>query len=136
NPVSTITTTTTYKLLELKKDKAVLEVRKVSDATGARVESPPGTYDQQRMFPLFPGVKKEDIGRPTNAVSPGEESLQLARREIQTVWFDTKGRGEAGETLTRTWMSEDVPGRLVRAVTRIPKASTTVTLELTEFKVP
>jgi hypothetical protein len=133
---SALTTTTTYKLLELKADKAVLQVRKVSDATGTTVESPTSSYDQQRMFPLFPGVKKEDVGKPANASMQGEETLKLAGREIKTVWYDTKGRGDAGETLTRTWLSEEVPGRLVKAVTRIPKASTVVTLELTEFKTP
>src|SRR5262249_7444475 len=61
----TITTTTTYKLLEVRADKAVLETRTVSDATGTTVEGLPSKYDQQRMFPVFPGVKKEDIGKPT-----------------------------------------------------------------------
>lgn len=135
-PASRLTTTTTYKLLELKEDRAILETRKVSDATGQLSEGLPDKMEQRRKFPLLPGVKKEQIGKPLNPIAQGEETLKLAGREIKTFWYDTKGQGDAGETLTRTWMSEDVPGRLVKAVTKIPRADTTVTLELVEFKTP
>jgi hypothetical protein len=135
-PTSTITTTTTTTLLELGEKKAVLGTRRVSDATGTLVEGRPEKQDQARMFPLFPGVKKEDIGKPYKAIAQGEETLSLAGREIKTFWYDTKGRGDAGEMSTRTWLSDDVPGRVVRAVTKIPKAETTVTVELTELKAP
>lgn len=136
SPAGKLTTTTTYKLLALKSDKAVLEIRRVSDATGSLEGGPPQIYEQPRMFPLLPGVKKEQIGKPSNAQAQGEETVTLVGREIKAVWYDSKARGEAGETSTRTWMSDDIPNRLVKAVTKIPKASTTVTVELVEFKTP
>ena len=43
---------------------------------------------------LFPGVKKEQIGKPTKALAQGEETLKLAGREIKTFWYDTKDRGD------------------------------------------
>ena len=130
---STITTTTTTKLVKFEPDKAILETSKVSDATGKVVEGAPDRLEQRKMFPLFAGVKKEDIGQPTNAIARGEETLKLAGREIKTTWYDVKGKGDAGDTFTRTWLSDEIPGRLVKAVTKIPKASTTVTLELTRY---
>jgi hypothetical protein len=134
---NTITTTTTTTLKQLDPDKAVLEIHKVSDATGKRVVSAPETYEQRRKFPLFPGVKKEDIGKPLKALDQGEESLNLAGKEYKAVWFDTKTRGDGGLTWhTRTWMSDDIPGRLLKSITRIPQASTTITVELTELKIP
>ena len=136
SPNSKLTTTTTYKLLELKPDMAVLETRVVSDATGRVVENRPERLEQQRMFPLFPGVKPEDIGKPRNASVKGEEALPVLGRELKTVWYETKDKTEAGENFTRTWLCDEVPGRLTRAVTRIPQASTTVTLELVRFDVP
>jgi len=33
-------------------------------------------------------------------------------------------------------MSDDIPGRLVKSITRIPQADTTITVELTELKAP
>lgn len=136
NPRSRLTTTTTYKLLALKPDAAVLETRRVSDATGKVVEGLPDKYEQRRMFPLLDGVKREQIGTPTGAIDKGEETLTLAGRDFKTRWYDTRSRGDAGETFTRLWMSDDVPGRLVKSVTKIPRADTTVTLELVGFKTP
>ncbi|MFO0950646.1 MAG: hypothetical protein U0835_05730 [Isosphaeraceae bacterium] len=114
----------------------ILEIKRVSDATGQTTEGLPERTEQKRMFPLFPGVKKEDVGNPTDASGKGDETLKLAGREFRSTWYDTKGTLEVGASQTRTWISEDVPGRLVKAVTRVPKASTTVTVELVEFKTP
>src|SRR5262245_16096448 len=119
-PTAKLTTTTSYKLVALEADKAVLETRRVSDATGTLVEGRPDRFEQRRMFPLLPGVKREQIGKPANALAQGEETLNLVGREIKTVWYDTKSRGESGDILTRTWLSDDVPNRVVKAVTRIP----------------
>src|SRR5262249_60435994 len=91
-----ITTTTTTTLKQLKSDKAVLEIRRVSDATGTRVENRPEIYEQQRKFPLFPGVKKEDIGKPLKPIAQGEETLALAGQEFKAVWFDSKMKGDCG----------------------------------------
>ena len=136
NGKPTTTTTITSRLLELKRDLVVIETRRVSDATGSVVASAPERYQQPKMFPLLNGMKKEQIGKPLGAVAQGEETLKLAGREIKTIWFDTKGRGDAGPTLIRTWLSDDIPGRLVKGVTKIPKTSTTITRELVEVKIP
>src|SRR5262245_45260490 len=68
SPGGKLTTTTTYTLKALKADKAVLEIRRVSDATGSLQGGPPVLHEQQRMFPVLPGVKKEQIGKPSNAL--------------------------------------------------------------------
>ena len=129
-----LTTTTTTTLQELLPDKAVFAVQRVSDATGTLVESAPERYELIRKFPLFPGVKRENIGKPTGASAFGEETLELAGRTIPAVWFETKAKGDGGVDLfTRTWMADNVPGRLVKSVTRIPQARTVVTVELTAW---
>lgn len=133
----TLTTTTTSTLTGLKPDKAIIEVAKVSDATDGLIKSPVETREQFRIFPLFGKTKKEDIGKPVGAIAQGEETLTLAGREFKAVWFDTKGKGEGGlEWTTRTWMSDEVPDRLLKSVTNMPGAGTTVTVQLMEFDVP
>ena len=136
NAKTTLTTTTTTTLLKIVPEKLILESRVVSDATGRLVEVAPTTFEQPRMFPLFGDVKKEDVGKPVGAQTRGEEVLKLADREIKTIWFDSKGRGDAGETITRTWLSDEIPGRLVKAVTRIPRAGSTTTVELIAYRKP
>jgi hypothetical protein len=134
---NTITTTTTTTLKQLKPDRAVLEIRRKSDATGTRVENAPEIYEQRRKFPLFPGVRKEDIGKPLKPIEQGAETLKLAGQEFKTVWFDSRTKGDGGlDWHIRTWMSEDVPGRLVKSVTRIPEAATTITVELIALSSP
>ncbi|WP_435011322.1 hypothetical protein P12x_002629 [Tundrisphaera lichenicola] len=132
-----LTTTITTTLKELKPDVAILESRKVSDATGTTVENAPEIVRINRKFPLLPGVKKEDIGKPRGASNQGEETIKVGEKEFKSVWFDSKSKGDGNlDLLTRTWMSDELPGRLVKSVTEIPTAETTVTTELIEFKAP
>lgn len=133
---NTIETTNKTTLVKLTDSTAVLETTMTSDGTGKVVESPPQTYIQRRMFPLFAGMTKEDIGKPPKTSKHGEETIKLAGREIKTQWFDSTGQTEVGKSLTRTWMSDDVPGKLVKAVTQVPTAKNTTTVELIEFKIP
>ncbi len=129
-----VTSTMTYTLTELTPDKAVLEMVAVSDATGTKVENPPQEIVIRKAFPLLPGVKPEDVGKPRNAIDKGEEKLKLAGREFQARWYLTKGKTEAGPSQTRTWLCDEIPGLLLKSVTTVPKVDTTITLELIEFK--
>jgi hypothetical protein len=131
-----IETTTILRLVELTDEKAVVEQVVVSDATGSKSESEPQRFSHRRMFPLLGDTKKEDIGKPRDAVASGEERVRIGGRDYQAVWFDTKGRTEAGEARTRIWLSDEVPGRLLKSVTEVPAAQKTTTLELVEIKRP
>ena len=132
----TIETTTTSTLLELTAEKAVVETVVVSDATGEEVKSPPQKFEHRRMFPLFPGMKAEDIGKPVGVLAQGEEAVEVGGKTYPARWFESKGQTEAGESVTRTWMSDEVPGRLLKAVTRVPATGKTTALELIELKTP
>lgn len=132
-----LTTTTTTTLRAVLPDLAWLEVQRVSDATGSVIESPPEEHLLRRPFPLFGGTKKEDVGKPVGAIARGEEALKVGDREFKAVWYDTKGVGDGGLKLTtRTWICDDAPGRLLKSVTRIPAAGTTITVEMIELVVP
>ena len=132
-----LTTTTTSILKEIKPEKVILEILKVSDATEGLIKSPPERLEQYRLFPLLGKTKKEDVGKPTGAIAQGEEVLKVDGKDYKSVWFDTKGKGEGGMVWTsRIWMSDDVPGRLLKSVTNFPTAGTTVTVELLELQTP
>jgi hypothetical protein len=131
-----IETTTTYKLLELTDEKAVIETTVVSDATGTKVEQAPTTSQVKREFVLLAGVKKGEIGKPRGVLKRGEETLSVAGRRYKAHWYDTKGQTEVGESFTRTWLSDEVPQKILKSVTRVPAGGLTTTLELTEIKTP
>ena len=103
-----------HKLVELTPDKAVVSRLEFDPEVNTRPQSMDDTI--RRNFPLLPGVNPEDVGKPRDAIAQGEEVVTIGDQEFKTVWFDTKGRTEGGhESITRTWMCDDVPGRLVRA---------------------
>ncbi len=132
-----LTTTTTTTLKAMKPDKAVFAVQRTSNATGSEVVSAVEPYELIRKFPLFPGVKRDQIGKPTNALASGTETLTLAGRTWDAVWFDTKTKGDGGlDVFTRTWMADNAPGRLLKSVTRIPQAKTVVTVQLMTWTNP
>jgi hypothetical protein len=131
-----VETTTTARLVELTDEKVVVESVTASDGTGKAIENAPQKLVYRRAFVLLPGVKREDVGKPDGSIARGEESLKLAGKEYKAQWFDSKSRVEAGEALTRTWMSDDVPGKLLKSVTKVPAADKTTTLELVEIKTP
>jgi len=131
-----IEVTVRYKLIKLEPSKAVIESVTTSDTSGKAVESPPERFEIRRMFPLLPGVKKEQVGKPSGAVAKGEETITLVGKEYKAQWYDTKGRTEAGESIARTWMAEDFPGMVLKEVTRVPSTNKVTTRELVEFKAP
>lgn len=124
------------KLVAIDPAKLVLEEVKTSNATGTEVESAPQEYTVRRKFPLLPGVKPEDIGKPPGASVQGKETIRVGDRSFEAVWFESKGNTEGGPSITRTWMSDEVPGRLVKAVVEVPKARRKTTQDLIEIKTP
>ncbi len=133
---ATITTFVKTTLLHVDDQKIVIEKLTTSDATGVMTDTPSLTYEQRRMFPLLPGIKKEDIGKPLNSSTHGEETIKVLGKDVKAVWFDAKYRGDAGEVLTRTWMNDDYPGRMVRSSTKVPGGKSTTEIEVVGLAAP
>jgi hypothetical protein len=125
-----IETTASYRLVKTTADAVVVEMKVVSDAPGSEPEGTSQELTIRRLFPLFPGVKKEDIGKPEGVTKQGEEAVTVAGRTYRARWYEGRGATEAGPSESRTWTSDEVPGRLIRSVTKVPKANKTVTQEL------
>ena len=128
----TIESSIRYTLVALSPEMATLE----AVASSGGVESSPRKLEYRRDFPLFPGLKKEDIGKPDGATENGREPLTMAGQVYPTQWYVTKGKTEAGESIARTWTSEDVPGMLLRSVIEVPAAGKVTTIEVVEIKRP
>jgi hypothetical protein len=131
-----VTSTMTYTLTKFTPDQAVVEMVTETDAAGDKVKNPPQEIIIRRPFYLLPGVKKEDLGRPTDVLAKGEETIELAGKKYKAQWYETRGKTESGLATTRSWMSDEVPGLLLRSVTKVPKVNGTITLEMIELKRP
>jgi len=131
-----VTTTHRRTLRELDESRAVVEEVIETDSSGEAVKGEAQEHTIRRAFPLLPGVKKEEVGRPRGALGKGEEKLDAAGKTYETRWYDTKGQTEAGPSKTRSWYSDEVPGLLVKAVTEVPAAHKTTTLNVIEVQSP
>ena len=60
----------------------------------------------------------------------------MAGKTYHAMWYETKGSTEAGPSTTRTWISNEVPGRLLMSVTEVPKVSKKSTLRMVELTIP
>ncbi|MDX2037114.1 MAG: hypothetical protein SFX72_10715 [Isosphaeraceae bacterium] len=130
-------TETHSKLISIDDKRAVVETwTEQKSPHGEITKNAPSEQTIKRMFPLFPGVKKEEIGRPSGAMKKGREKLTIAGREFDAEWYETKGTTEAGPSYTRTWISEDVPGLVLKAETTVPAAKKTTKIELIAIEKP
>lgn len=132
----TVTTLTT-KLIEVAPEFVKLESQSSSRRFDGHEETnPPGTFKVPRLLVLPTGMKKEDFGKPAGAKEQGEEAVAVAGREYKARWYTGKDRNEGGEVSVKTWVSDEVPGTLLKSVSRTTGVKKLVTIELVEFKVP
>lgn len=130
----TITTTTVVKLIEKNEKQLLLSKVVSSDSTGQLVTNDPIEATIRRMFPLFPGVDKTKIGRPQGSQNSGMETIEVLGRKYQAEWYETKATTEAGPSLTRTWISMEMPDMLLKSRTEVKAANKVVLIEVSDIK--
>ena len=124
-----------YKLLEKSAEKLTVEIRsrlesqKDADATSQ-------TQVARRTFQLPPGISKEQFSKPVGRKGEGTENLNINGRAFNTNWYIADVRVEAGITESKTWSATDVPGGLVRSVSKTPAANSITTIEITKLEIP
>jgi hypothetical protein len=133
--------TMTMTLVEVGADKVVVASSSVVKAAGMEFKSPPMNRDVPKLFELPKGVKKEELeGQATKVegkYEEGTETLKVAGVEVKTKWFKYKHEAEGIKSEGRMWMSEDVPGWLVKSEASTSGAvASTMKTELVEFKKP
>jgi hypothetical protein len=125
---STITT----KLVEVKDDKLVLEMQTETEVMGQKFNAPAQKRDVTKTLEL--DAKAADAakaGKPEGTTEEGSETLKVGGTEVKAKWYKYKTKAPMGEVSGQMWMSEDVPGTLVKMTTTADKFS--MTMELVEF---
>ena len=131
-----VSTTTVDRLVSVDDAKVILERSTTVEADGQTTELESTSLEYRRKFPLLPGVKPEEIGRPKGVVASGQETIEVAGEEYEADWYETEGTTEAGPSTTRSWISDEVPGKLLKSVTKVPAADKTTTITLIEIGTP
>ena len=132
---STITTT----LVDVGTDKLVVEMSTATKANGMEFKTPPIKRDVLKTIPLPEGVKKEEFakGKVPGTLEEGTETLKVAGKEYKTKWYKTKTSAGGMNIEGKIWMTEEVPGMVVKMESSTKGAvAFKTTLEVTEFKKP
>ncbi len=133
SPLKTVTSIV-YMLKEKTDDSVVVEFVATTTHPDGRVErNPPQENKTRRTFSLPPGIKRDTEKKNQES---GEETFKVAGREFKTKWYKSKDFTEAGELVSQTWSSEDMPGGLVKSVSKVPAKRATITVEVTEVRIP
>jgi hypothetical protein len=132
NTAKTVTTIK-YTLKQKADDYLLLESQATTvHYTGRTETNPPDETKIRKTFTLPPGAKPPT---PPKAES-GTETLTVAGKEYQTRWVKGKDHTEAGELLSQTWSSDEMPGGLVKSVSKVPAKRATITVEVIDVKIP
>jgi len=130
------TTTTTYKLIELTDELAVVEmVAATKRYDGVETTNPPERLTNSRLVHLPPGVSKDDFGKPPGAADQ-DEVVAVGGRTYKTRRHEGRASNEAGQVHITTWTSDEVPGGLVKSTMLTPAIGKKTTTELLSVTVP
>jgi hypothetical protein len=127
----------TTTLVEIGADKLVVETATVAKVNGMEFKTPATKRDVMKTFTLPKGVKKEEAaaGKPPGTTEEGTETLKVAGVEVKTKWYKYAAEVDKVKSEGKTWMSDDMPGLLVKSEMTITGAFASKTkMEVIEFK--
>jgi hypothetical protein len=130
----------TTTLLETGADKLVVETATVTKVNNMEFKAS-AKRDVMKTIKLPDGVKKDakdaKVEKPMGTFEEGTETLKIGGTEIKTKWYKSKAEIAGNKTESKTWMSDDVPGGLVKLEsTTTGTVASSMKMELTELKKP
>jgi hypothetical protein len=127
----------TMTLVEVGADKLVIETTNVARINGMEIKSPPEKRDVAKTFTIPKVEVKDDPKAEKPKTEEGTETLKAAGVEVKAKWYKFTQEADGTKTESQTWMSDEIPGGLVKTVTKVTGAATaTYTTEVVEFKKP
>jgi hypothetical protein len=116
---TSVVVTETLTLVEVAADKVVLDVEYISHVPGApRFKTKPKSREIPKTVSLpADGKKNELAAKLPGAVEEGKEveTVKVPGGEFKTKWFRTVRESGKKRTEGKSWVSDEVPGRLVKA---------------------
>jgi hypothetical protein len=129
----------TSTLVEVGAEKLVIEMTSAVKSAGMEFKGEPMKRDVTKTITLPKVLSKEDFakGKPPGTYEEGTETLKVAGMDVKTKWYKYKADTDGTKTEAKRWMSDDVPGMMVKSeMTTSGAIATTTTMEVTELKKP
>lgn len=130
------TSTTTTKLIEVTADKLVLEMTMTSKVEVPGVDIPATTNTMKQDVPAKmdkPAEQKTDEKAPKP--KEGEEELTVNGKKIKCKWIEMTMEQGGTKTVSKSWTSDEVPGKTVKTETKMDGTDKPITMVVTDFKI-
>jgi hypothetical protein len=129
-------TTRRATLAKLTPEKAVIDEEQFEIVDGKAKVITSITLDYRKGLILLPGMTKEKVENPALGKKAGQETVSVLGKEYKAIWYETEAPTDHGPAVGRTWVSGEVPGKILKSTMKVESADKTVTTELIEIKVP
>ncbi len=103
----------TFTLVSIDGERAIVKVESTLSGKIAGRTGPGTSSGDQLIFKAKETAPGAPVDDPSTTVTSGEETLTINGKKIATRW-ECVTRASDPMTFTKTWMSDDVPGGLVR----------------------
>jgi hypothetical protein len=109
------------KLVDLNKDKAILEETRIDLGDGSETEMP---ADKVTLFAngeisnASDSLYEKPAKQPTVKETEGDEDVTVMGNKIKTHWVETSIQNGRELSTSKDWLSDDVPGGLVKEETK------------------
>lgn len=123
-------------LKSVSKEKVVVEMTSVTKTQDQEFKMPPQTFEHLAKYekPDLPESEEEETEKPET--KEGEEKIEVAGKKLDTKWYEFVSEDEGTKTHSKSWTSEDMPGQVVKSVTKIEgEFMMNMETRVTDFKV-
>jgi len=117
--IKTVITTTLKKATP---NKVVIETKIVTTTEGGKdnasvtKEQIPAKIEREKVKIEPKEVGRLPDGREVLDLKRGKEEIEINGKKIAADWIETKIKNKDRTTVSKTWVSEDIPGRVVKKV--------------------
>ena len=116
-------------------DFLVLESQSTTTYADGRVNAIPAIESKiPREIRLPEGMSAANWGKPKEPVV--EEEVEAVGKKYRARKLESKGTTDAGTLFQTVWSSDEIPGGLVKSVSKVPAVEETTIIEITEVKIP
>jgi len=122
---NTIKNTTTTKLLEITPDKAVVETTISMNMSGRVMDMPPQKQDIKAQIEKPSAATAAEAEKAKSAT--GEEDVKIGDKTYKTKWTEVNIVHNGVMVHLRTWMSDQVPGGVVKMTSNTEGANASST---------
>lgn len=129
----------TFTLKALTADEAEVTRQNTTERTDGSLKAvnPEGTLRFKRQFAIPAGMTADDFNKPSRKAKAGpDEELTVLGKTYKAATFTWADATEAGPLEIKVWLSDEVPGRVLKQVMAQNATGNTTTDEVIELKVP